>query len=147
MRSNFNIDDPSTKEQLRRNCYKLPSGYFETLRDEVSDRVSAESSEKVGLWRVVAPQLGLLSAFALIFLFAYSIINIIPTKEVESLTLRELNAEVIDEGFLNSSFIDFYDGALDTLTTPITLINHDELYSYISDNIDLISLSYLEEDN
>ncbi len=151
MRINFNIEEPSNKKHLQENSFKVPAGYFNSVRMDISDKISAQS-EKVSFWTVVRPQLGLVSAFVIVFLFAYGIFQIfpahgnLPTEDKLELTttIASSSHEYVEEGFLSTSFIDFFDSSLDTLTTPNTKISQDELFNYLSENIDLVTLSYLD---
>lgn len=153
MRTNFNIEEPSNKKHLQENHFKVPSGYFQNVRRDISDKISVQS-QKTGFWVIVRPQLGLVSAFALVFLFAYGIFNIFPgqnsfSKEGKNdltyTTVISSNSGYVEEGFLNTSFIDFFYGPLDSLTTPNAKISQDELFNYLSENVDLVTLSYLDE--
>lgn len=151
MRTKFNIEEPSNKKHLQENPFKVPSGYFQNVRIDISDKISAQS-ENPSFWTVVRPQLGLLSAFAMVFLFAYGIFSILPSQsslskdgKIELSSTISVNSAYVEEGFLNTSFIDFFYGSLDSLTTPNSKISQDELVNYLSENIDLVTLSYLEE--
>ena len=155
MRTNFNIEDPSNKKHLQENPFRVPSGYFQNVRIDISDKISAKSKE-TGFWTIARPQLGLISAFAMVFLFAYGIFHIFPGQdqgslskdgkhELTSTTVISQNLAYVEEGFLNTSFIDFFYGSLDSLTIPNTKISQDELFNYLSENVDLVTLSYLEE--
>lgn len=151
MRTKFNIEEPSNKKHLQENPFKVPSGYFQNVRIEISDKISAQS-ENPSFWTVVRPQLGLVSAFAMVFLFAYGIFSILPSQgslskdgQIDLASTISVNSAFVEEGFLNTSFIDFFYGSLDSLTTPNSKISQDELVNYLSENIDLVTLSYLEE--
>lgn len=149
MRTNFNIEDPSNKKHLRENPFKVPESYFDNLRVSISDKIVAQE-QKVSFWTVAKPQLGLVSAFAVIFLFAYAVFQILPTdanfstKGKDELTILVSKSEYVEEGFLSSTFIDFFYSSLDSLTSPDTTISQDELFNYLSENIDLVTLSYLD---
>ncbi|MFA6770449.1 MAG: hypothetical protein WCR71_04680 [Bacteroidales bacterium] len=150
MRTNFNIEDPLNKKHLQENPFKVPAGYFDNLRISISDKISVQK-QKTNFWTVVKPQLGLVSAFAMIFLFAYGVFKIFPGQdsfftegENELTTVVSSNSYYVEEGFLNTTFIDFFYNSLDSLTTPDAKIDQDELFNYISENIDLVTLSYLD---
>ena len=146
MKTNFNIEDPSNKKHLQENPFKVPDGYFHNVRMNISDKIS-DQNQKVSFWTIVRPQLGLVSAFTVVFLFAYTIFQIFPTdskNELATTTIISSNSTFVEEGFLNRSFIDFFYNSLDSLTTPDTEISQDELFNYLSENIDLVTLSYLD---
>lgn len=150
MRTNFNIEEPTTKKHLQENPFKVPDGYFSEVRTNISDKVSAQN-RKVSFWTVAKPQLGLVSAFAMVFLFAYTILNVFPGKgnvevqnELVTTTVISSNSAYVEEGFLKSTFIDFFYSSLDSLTTPNGKINQDELFNYLSENVDLVTLSYID---
>lgn len=151
MRTNFNIEEPANKKHLQENPYKVPNGYFNSVRIDISDKISAQNN-KTGFWTVVKPQLGLVSLFAFVFLFGYIIFQIFPTNSDLSLgiksgstTVISSNLEYVEEGFLKSTFVDFFYSSIDSLTKPNEQISQDELIDYLSENVDLITLSYLDE--
>lgn len=151
MRTNFNIEEPANKKHLQENPYKVPNGYFNSVRVDISDKISAQT-QKTGFWTVAKPQLGLVTLFAFVFLFAYTIFHIFPTdsnfslrdKSGSATTIIGSNIEYVEEGFLKSTFVDFFYSSIDSLTTTNEQITEDELIDYLSENVDLITLSYLD---
>ncbi len=143
METKFNIEDPHLKE----NPFKVPEGYFLELRDSVSNRISGREKQRTSLWTIARPQLGLVSAFAIIFFIGYGIISVFSGlhKEQDVFTVNgETTSQYIEEGFLRTSFIDFFDYEQDSLYVVDNHISDEELLNYISENIDLITLSSLD---
>lgn len=139
MKENFNINQPHLKE----NPYSVPPGYFRSLQDAVSERISSEKS-KLGIWSIVKPQLGLVSAFAFIFLMGYGAIHLFsPDVVVNADKTISADAEYIDGHFIESSFIDFYDSAKDSLEKE-GMVDPDQIVEYLNTNADLVYLASLE---
>ncbi|MEA4868434.1 MAG: hypothetical protein EOM61_04105 [Bacteroidia bacterium] len=151
MKAKFDIEDPVLKKHLRENSFNVPEGYFAELREILPSKIgtSANRSGNPGIWTVLKPQLGLVMAFALVFLAAYGVFGIF--GKGDDLTrggngqISGINETIyIEEGFLKTTFIDFYDNETDSVTRQSNQISQDELIDYINENLDLVTLSYLE---
>lgn len=143
METKFNIEDPHLKE----NPFKVPEGYFLELRDSVSNRIAGREKQHPSLWTIARPQLGLVTAFAIVFFLGYGIISVFSglQKNQDIFTLNgEITSKYIEEGFLRTTFIDFFDYEEDSLYVINNHISDEELLNYISENIDLITLSSLD---
>lgn len=142
MKKNLNIDNPHLKE----NPFSLPEGYFSQVRDSVSQRISNQEGSGWSRFRNIArPQLALLSSFVIIFFIAYGAFTLFsPFMENNDITVISHDSQFIEEGFLRTSFVDFFDYEGDTLDIQAEKINTEELILYISDNVNIITLSSLE---
>ena len=142
MKKNLNIDNPHLKE----NPFSLPEGYFSQVRDSVSQRISNQEGSGWSRFRNIArPQLALLSSFVIIFFIAYGAFTLFsPFMENNDITVISQDSQFIEEGFLRTSFVDFFDYEGDTLDIQAEKINTEELILYISDNVNIITLSSLE---
>ncbi len=142
MKKNLNIDNPNLKE----NPFSLPDGYFSQVRDSVSQRISNQEGSGWSRFRNIArPQLALLSSFVIIFFIAYGAFTLFsPFMENNDITVISYDSQFIEEGFLRTSFVDFFDYEGDTLDIQADKINTEELILYISDNVNIITLSSLE---
>ncbi len=142
MKKNLNIDNPHLKE----NPFSLPDGYFSQVRDSVSQRVSNQDGSGWSRFRNIArPQLALLSSFVIIFFIAYGAFSLFsPFIENNDITVISYDSQFIEEGFLRTSFVDFFDYDGDTLDVHTDKINTEELILYISDNVNIITLASLE---
>lgn len=139
MKEKFNIDQPHLKE----NPYTVPPGYFNSLQNAVSEKISSETS-KPGIWSVVKPQLGLASAFAVIFLMGYVAISLFsPDVTVNADKTITADSEYFEQHFIETSFIDFYDSAKDSLEKDST-VDPEEIVEYLNTNADLVYLASLE---
>ncbi len=145
MKTKFDINNPHLKE----NPFTVPEGYFLNLRENISEMISSERVEesKIGFWRLVKPQLALVSTFAAIFLIAYGALTLFSPEIIKSkMSSVSANGEasLFESGFLKTSFIDFIDFEEDALNSSSDTIDSDDLVKYISENIDIITLASLE---
>lgn len=139
MKEKFNIDQPHLKE----NPYSVPPGYFNSLQNAVSEKISSQTS-KLGIWSVVKPQLGLVSAFAVIFLMGYVAVNLFSPNVTNNADKSfSADAEYFEQNFIETSFIDFYDSSKDTLEKD-PAVDPEEIVEYLNTNADLVYLASLE---
>jgi hypothetical protein len=147
MKEKFNIEDPTLKEHLRENSFRVPDNYFSDLRMEVSDKISSQK-RRVPLISVARPQLALVSLFAISFFIIYGALNLFGPKgnsvEESSTVILSENEIYLNEGLVKTTFIDFFDSSSHSLYSEEE-ISDEELISYLSDNLDIVTLSYLEE--
>ncbi|GAB1473811.1 hypothetical protein MASR2M69_12520 [Bacteroidota bacterium] len=144
MKTKIDINDPRFKE----NPFTVPEGYFVEVREAVSNKISSGSSNSpVGLWSVVKPQLSLVSAFVLIFFIVYGAFTIF-SPEVTKPEITTLSANtgthIFEGGYLKTSFIDFFDAEADTLINSTGEIDQEDLITYISENVDIVTLASIE---
>ncbi|HCT95156.1 MAG: hypothetical protein A2X19_02245 [Bacteroidetes bacterium GWE2_39_28] len=136
------IEDP----HLKKNPFTVPPGYFNEMRSQVAEKISsAGRSPKTGFITVIRPQLALVSAFVIIFFIGYAALTIFTPRASESdLSTLTAGNQYIEEGFLKTTFIDFFDVDGENETADIHTIPSEEVISYISENIDIITLTSLE---
>ena len=132
--------------RMKKNPFTVPNGYFNEMKAQVAEKISASgSTPKTGFITVIRPQLALVSAFAIIFFIGYAALTIFTPKASESdLSTLTAGNQYIDEGFLKTTFIDFFDNEGENTTDDIHAIPSDEVMSYLSENIDIITLTSLE---
>jgi hypothetical protein len=143
MKKNFNIDNPSFKE----SPFSVPEGYFSELRSSVSERISQQEGSGWSRFRNIArPQLALVSSFVMIFIIAFGVFTIFSPNNADQneVTIISYGSQYIEEGFLRTTFVDFFDYDGDTLEVHTNQINTEELIAYISDNVNIITLASLE---
>lgn len=139
MKEKFNIDQPHLKE----NPYSVPAGYFDSLPNAVSEKISSQAG-KPGIWSVVKPQLGLATAFAAIFLMGYVAVNLFsPGVTGNADKSISADSEYFEQNFIETSFIDFYDSSKDTLEKD-SAVDPEEIVEYLNTNADLVYLASLE---
>jgi len=143
MKTKIDINDPHLKE----NPFTVPDGYFLEVRGAVSDKISSGKTSDVGLWSVIKPQLSLVSAFVLIFFIVYGAFTIF-SPEITKPEITTLSANtgthILESGYLKTSFIDFFDAESDTLSNSTGEIDQDDLITYISENVDIVTLAAIE---
>ncbi len=131
---------------LKKNPFKVPDGYFEEFRETLSNKIAEKRAPAgVGFFTILRPQLALFSLFAAIFIIGYGVFSLFPGKnnELEVIGITA-NSQLLDEGFLKPTFVDFYDFEDDTLYKQSTDIGDDELLTYISEHIDIVTLASLD---
>jgi hypothetical protein len=136
------IEDPHLKE----NPFTVPQGYFNEMKSQVAEKISASgSTTKTGFITVIRPHLALVSAFVIIFFIGFAALTVFTPRVSESeLSTLTAGNKYIEEGFLKTTFIDFFDIDAENETGDIHTIPSDEVMSYISENIDIITLTSLE---
>lgn len=85
--------------------FKMPDGYLSALENAVGERIAAEG--KQGFKAVLKPALILACAFGLIFGMGYGVLSLTGTLKEDS--APQENIAIIDEGLIDSHFIDFYE--------------------------------------
>lgn len=142
MKTKNYIEDPHLKE----NPYTVPAGYFDEMRSRVAESISAPGvTQKTGIVAILRPQIALVSAFAIIFFIGYAAYTLFtPSVQTDDATILAADNQYIDEGFLKTTFIDFFDPESDSQKEEIYTIPADQVVTYLSDNIDIITLSSLE---
>jgi hypothetical protein len=139
MKEKFNIERP----ELKRNPYTVPEGYFGDLQSIISDRIS-KGKRAGSAWRVIKPQLALLSVFAFVFLIGYGVIKTIPAKKSSNEYYLIDRSELLKNYQLKTSFIDFYDQATDSLTRTKKNLDPEEIIEYLDADAGLLYLASLE---
>ncbi|MDX9811815.1 MAG: hypothetical protein RBU28_05475 [Bacteroidales bacterium] len=138
MKEKFNMDNRNLKE----NPYGIPEGYFSSLQDAISDKISAKG-QKPSFWKIARPQLALVSTFAVVFLIAYATINIFSPDDKQNPLSGSENQ--LEEIYVKTSFVDFYDSSSDTLYTEDEQeVDPEEIMEYLSSNTGLIYLASIE---
>lgn len=139
MKENFNIEQPHLKE----NPYSVPEGYFSSLQDVISERISQKDSNS-GAWRLIKPQLALVSTFAFVFLLGYGAMKIFSPSAVESGSgILMSNSQLVEEHHLETSFIDFFDDETDSLTKK-TEIDPEQIIEYLNNDASIVYLASLK---
>ncbi|MDD3273997.1 MAG: hypothetical protein PHV46_08115 [Bacteroidales bacterium] len=139
MKQKFNMDD----RHLRENPHSVPEGYFSSLQDAISDKISAEK-QKPSFWRVARPQLALAASFAVIFIIAYATINLFSPGEKQDI-FSSIESDQLDGLYVKTSFVDFYDSSTDTLyTEDEEEIDPEEIVEYLSSNTGIIYIASLD---
>ena len=92
-------------EEHMESPFKMPDGYLSELENSIGERIAAE--DKHGFKAVLKPALIMACAFGLIFGMGYGVLSLTGTLKEDP--APQENIAIIDEGLLDSRFIDFYD--------------------------------------
>lgn len=92
------------KEHMK-SPFTMPEGYLASLENSIGERISEQ--EKTGFSSVLKPALLLACTFGLIFGMGYGILSLTGTLEKSAASQESI--AIIDEGLLDSYFIDFLD--------------------------------------
>jgi hypothetical protein len=139
MKEKFNMENKHLKE----NPYTVPDGYFSTLQESISERVSS-SKRETRFWNIARPQLALVASFAVVFLIAYATINLFSPGDGNggAFATEETQIEAL---YVKTSFVDFYDSSADTLySDEEESIDPEEIVEYLSSNTGIIYLASLD---
>ncbi len=139
MKEKININQPHLKE----NPYTVPEGYFLSFQSNISDRIESNQS-KVGMWRLIKPQLALVSTFIIVFLIGYGAMQLFsPSVNESGNDILVSNSQSLEAGHLDASFIDFFDKETDSLTQKRE-IDPLEIIEYLNTDAGLVYLASLE---
>jgi hypothetical protein len=139
MKEKFNIEQPHFKE----NPYSVPEGYFSSLQDVISDRISQKDS-KAGSWRLIKPQLAVISTLAFVFLIGYGAMKLFsPTMAGGGSGVFMSNTQMLEDHHLETSFIDFFDDETDSLTKK-TEIDPQQIIEYLNNDASIEYLASLK---
>jgi len=139
MKKKFSIEQPG----LKQNPYTVPEGYFNDLQNIVSEKISSEGGES-RVWRVLKPQLALVSVFIFVFLLGYGVFKLIPLQDSGRDIYLNQKYTLMEEYQLKNSFIDFYDQKADSAATQKSEINPEEIIEYLDTDAGLLYLASLE---
>ena len=141
--------------KLRENPFELPADYFSDLMDSISSRISVESDQKAGADYGLAiginrrghlfPRIAYAIVISVLLVVGYITISPFgPDKTVPESALTEI--DIIESGFLYTSFIDFFDDGADISEAIIDEedISDEEIISFLSENAGIMLLASLD---
>ena len=133
MNENKNIlEDPS----LKCNPFSMPDGYIESLEDALHEQIATEEKPSGGFIAVLKPALLLAAMFALIFAMGYGVLSL--TDATHPHKAAEPSIALLEEGLVESSFIDFYEESDESQDGSI---DEDEILDYLSYSLSYSSLA------
>ena len=129
------IDDLSNKYR-KKNPFTVPEGYFDTLEDQIINRIEKEKKpKKINFVRMLKPYIGL----AGIFVFALVVVNwILPHFIDNSKMLLKKEEETV----VNSANEKEYEIELDADFNPA----REEIIEYLAQKGDITDFFLMEED-
>jgi len=141
--------EPDFINRLKKNPYKTPENYFDTIEDRIMERIKQEKKELTitkteKAIRLLKPILALAASFALIFLLVYYPITYFSRKEIAKTNIPETSStEVMDMYSLTIALAD-ENSLMNTLineeNTNKEEINSDEVLAYLSSNMNDIEI-------
>lgn len=91
MNKNQHMEDILEKRSLKENPFSVPKGYFETMQQEVMDKISGipvtemyaqtQDDEPVTWLTYIKPALALVSVFAIVFGMGYGVMKLTGTSQ------------------------------------------------------------------
>ncbi len=143
MKKDYLNSDTNYKKEV----FKTPENYFDNVKEQIYAKTINNNNGlvdgRISLWTVIKPQLSLVASFAIIFFIALFVID--TTKNITTIISSSDSSSynyAVQEGFLNTNFIDFIDQS-DTIQFKEE-IPQEQLAEYIKDNIDIITIASLE---
>ena len=134
MNENKNIlEDPS----LKCNPFSMPDGYIESLEDALHEQIATEEKPSGGFIAVLKPALLLAAMFALIFAMGYGVLSL--TDATHPHKAAEPSIALVEEGFVESSFIDFYEDSPNE--GQEASFDEEEILDYLSYSLSYSSLA------
>lgn len=103
MKEKKDMEDILGRSSLKENPFGVPKGYFETMQQEVIEKISAipvmeqeyeePVSQPVTFFTYLKPAIGLAAVFAIVFGMGYGVMKLTGTSQSESLDLN-LQADI-----------------------------------------------------
>lgn len=116
------------KEHMK-SPFTMPDGYLASLENSIGERIAGQG--QTGFTTVLKPALLLACTFGLIFGMGYGILSLTNTMKRDSAPQESI--AIIEEGLLDSRFIDFYDEA-DFLAEE-DLIDENYIINYLENEV------------
>ncbi|MEZ7884838.1 MAG: hypothetical protein QMB39_06220 [Bacteroidales bacterium] len=142
-----NKKDILNNQGLKQNPFTTPSGYFQKLNSEVSEKICKKDTTTPFMLNGMRYRSKVLIAasIAALFMISYGSLSILneSTKEETERLIKETN-RLADEGYLPRTFADFSEVELDdNSSNPSTeAISSEQIVEYLkTNNVTIISLS------
>jgi len=144
-REKIDIENPKFKE----SPFELPENYFLGLRDSISERIAAGTDRKAVVKRrlglYLRPKIAYMAVVSILLIAGYVAISPYMTEK-SAAEVASPEIDIIESGFLYSSFIDFFDEEADMSEAMIgeENITDDEIISFLSENVGIMLLASLD---
>jgi len=138
--------DILSSEEIKENPFRMPEGYLDQLQASVMARIEEENAEperRTIFFRVLRPAISLAAMFLLIFGMGYGAIAL--TNHISngaSDVKFSTGIAAIDEGFIDSSFIDYYDDDM-ALFEEEEELSDEEIIQYLASELTYGQLAQL----
>lgn len=136
-------------EELRKQAFRAPEGYFESFEDRMMARIKAEEEEAVAprrpVWRILKPALSLAATFAIIFGMGYGVLSLTHTlKRGASVSVTEY--ATIEEEFIQpSSLMNYYQ--MENPVEEESEIDEETLVNYLAASMSFADLAEIYAQN
>ena len=129
--------------RLKESPFEVPANYFPALKNLISDKISANQVTTHSRISYIWSRVRYVAAISVALIGCYIVISPLETDDAE---YASPIADIIENGFLNTSFIDFFDADADMSEIVIdeNSITDDEIISYLSENAGIILLASLD---
>lgn len=141
--------EPNFQDRIKKNPFKTPENYFDTLEDRIMERIRQEKQEPTikkssKVIQLLKPAMGLAASLAVIGLLVYYPISYFSQKETaqtpitetsspESMDVYSLDIALADDNSLISTIID-------EAKNNQKEINYDEVLAYLSSDMNDIEI-------
>lgn len=136
-------------EELRKQVFRTPEGYFESLEDRVMARIKAEEEEAVAprrpLWRILKPTLALAATFAIIFGMGYGVLSLTHTLKRGAPVPATEYATVEEEFIQPASLMNYYQ--MEIPVEEETDIDEETLVNYLAASMSFADLTDIYAQN
>lgn len=141
--------EPDFLKQLKKNPFKTPENYFESIEDRVMHAVKQESKKKnsgysAKVIRFLKPALAVAASLGIIFMLVYYPVNYLSQKEVAKVTVTDtVTPDTMDAYSLSFSLVDD-NSLINTIINEDKAvkeeINPDEVLAYLSSDMNDIEI-------
>lgn len=147
--------EPDFLKRIKRNPFKVPENYFESVEDRIMNAVKLEGkrvpiSTSAKMFRLLKPVLGLAASLALVFILVYYPITYFSHKEIaQTVTTDTVSADTMDAYSITMSLVDensLINTILNDEKAVMEEINPDEVLAYLSSDMSEIEI-YSETQN
>lgn len=134
-------NDILTRKELKENPFTMPEGYLDQLQSSIMARIDTGTEtmpdRRTAVFRILKPAVSMAAMFLLIFGMSYGALKLTGTigqKDTVPAFSANTGIAAIDEGLLNSSFIDFYIDDLSMYEEEEPL-SEDEIIQYLTSEL------------
>jgi hypothetical protein len=141
--------EPEFEKQLKRNPFKTPDNYFDTIEDRVMQSIKQGSKQKNTRFtgRVIhflKPALAVAASLGILFMLVYYPVNHLSQKEVAKVKVTDsITPDTMDAYSLSFSLVD-ENSLINTIITEekaaMEEINPDEVLAYLSSDMNDIEI-------
>lgn len=141
--------EPEFLKQLKKNPFKTPNNYFDSIEDRVMQSVEQEKKKKTNSYKgkvihFLKPALAVAASLGILFMLVYYPVDYFSQKEVAKVKVTDtINQDTIDAYSLSFSLVDdnsLINTIINEEKAALEDINPDEVLAYLSSDMNDIEI-------